>query len=92
MNADNRPPEQEHIERYASYLFTIRVWQETAGSAEAEWRGKLQHVPSGEVLYFRSWDTLVQEIVSMLPGGGEATLQIAGGEGTGRESEPTQRE
>jgi hypothetical protein len=97
MSADNRPPDQEHTTRYASQLFTIRVWQEAADSTEPEWRGRLQHVPSGEVLYFRSWDMLVRHIVSMLPGREGATLHFAADpdlvkEGTARESEPIQGE
>jgi hypothetical protein len=97
MSADSRPPDQKHTTRYASQLFTIRVWQETADSAKPEWRGRLQHVPSGEVLYFRNWDTLINHIVSMLPGGEGATLHFAtdpeiAKEKTARESEPTQGE
>jgi hypothetical protein len=51
-----------------SHLFTIRVWQETADptSVEFEWRGRLHHVLSGQICYFRSWDALISEILSIL--------------------------
>ena len=34
-----------------SHLFTLRVWAEEIGDNQQEWRGKLQHVPSGETRY-----------------------------------------
>jgi hypothetical protein len=36
-----------------SHLFTVRVW-----------RGKVQHVASGEARYFRDWSTLVAFLAS----------------------------
>jgi hypothetical protein len=41
-----------------SQLFMLRLWQEDLGSGEADWRGKVQHVNSGEAIYFRDWHTL----------------------------------
>jgi hypothetical protein len=37
----------------------LRLWREELGGGEMEWRGKVQHVPSGEARYFRDWPTLV---------------------------------
>lgn len=40
-----------------------------SGSGEArqrEWRGKVQHVNSGEVFYFRQWSELVTHIEEWL--------------------------
>ncbi len=42
-----------------SQLFTVRVWREDRGDGQSEWRGKVQHVLSGEARYFRDWQTLV---------------------------------
>lgn len=55
-----------------SHLFTIRLWPEALGGGGAEWRGKVQHVTSGEVRYFRDWETLVAFLEAMLtePGKG----------------------
>jgi hypothetical protein len=36
-----------------SHLFTVRLWQEELGNDQAEWRGKVQHITSDEVRYFR---------------------------------------
>lgn len=46
-------------QQYTSQLFTVRVWLEELGNGQTEWRGKVQHVTSGEVRYFRDWSTLV---------------------------------
>lgn len=40
--------------------FILRLWPEDLGHGRVEWRGKLQHVPRGDVYYFRTWDQLVQ--------------------------------
>ena len=52
--------------RSRSHLFTIRVWQEQIGAKQAEWRGKVQVFPSGEVRYFRDWATLVPLLRTLL--------------------------
>lgn len=41
----------------ASHLFMLRMWPEDLGG-QADWRGKIQHVNSGEARYFRDWPTL----------------------------------
>ena len=50
-----------------SHLFTVRVWAEELSAGQAEWRGRVQHVTSGEVHYFRDWITLVALLPAMLP-------------------------
>ena len=42
-----------------SYLFTVRVWQEGMGEDKVELRGEIRHVLSGELRYFRDWNTLI---------------------------------
>lgn len=49
-----------------SHLFMLRVWLEDLGAGEVEWRGKLQHVATGETGYFRDWDGLTAFLVEML--------------------------
>ena len=41
-----------------SHLFMLRLWPEDLGSGQPDWRGKVQHVNSGEARYFRDWPTL----------------------------------
>ena len=41
-----------------SQLFTLRIWPETRGNGDIEWRGKVQRVADGETLYFRNWSDL----------------------------------
>jgi hypothetical protein len=45
--------------RTPAQLFTLRVWSEEVGAAQTEWRGRAQHVATGETRYFRTWETLV---------------------------------
>ena len=77
MATDNQPPVEDSPTEYNSYLFTVRVWQEAVNHQEAEWRGRLQHVPSGQVYYFRTWNMLIRNLLSMLPGGGYVALQAS---------------
>ena len=51
----------------ATHLFIVRVWQETVKEGHTEWRGRVQHVPSGEHYYFREWLRLVEYLLRMLP-------------------------
>lgn len=41
-----------------SHLFMLRLWFEDLGDGQTDWRGKVQYVNSGEVCYFRDWQTL----------------------------------
>jgi hypothetical protein len=49
-----------------SHLFIVRLWREDLGEGQLEWRGKVQHVLSGEVRYFRDWPTLTALLLAML--------------------------
>jgi len=46
--------------RKPSQLFTLRVWTEAVGDGQTEWRGKIQHIATGDARYFRSWAALVE--------------------------------
>ena len=46
--------------RSRSQFFALHVWKEDLGDRRCEWRGRVRHVPSGSVCYFREWNTLVQ--------------------------------
>lgn len=52
--------------RHRSQLFTVRVWLEDLDNGRSEWRGKVQHVLSGEARYFRDWPTLIAALQEML--------------------------
>jgi hypothetical protein len=41
-----------------THLFTVRLWMEQIAEDHAEVRGRVQHVLSGEVHYFRTWQAL----------------------------------
>jgi hypothetical protein len=82
----------------ASQLFTLRLWDSRADDGSVEWRGKIQHVMSGEAHYFRDWAMLLDLLLTMLqstesqgegeaPGRGDAAEEQAGNprsEATGR--------
>jgi hypothetical protein len=51
------------------HQFLLRVWGEDLGEGQLEWRGRIQHLGSGEVRYFRDWPPLLaclQEMVGDL--------------------------
>ena len=41
-----------------SYLFNVRLWQECIDENTVELRGEVRHVLSGELRYFREWESL----------------------------------
>jgi hypothetical protein len=49
-----------------SHLFIVRVWHEELDPTEQEWRGKVQHVQSGEAHYFRGWQQLIDHLAAPL--------------------------
>ncbi len=36
------------------HLFIVRMWSEAPASGPAQWRGSVEHVPSGQKFYFTS--------------------------------------
>ena len=52
----------------ASQLFTLRLWPEDLGDGRTDWRGKVQHVNSGEARYFRDWPALEAFLEALLGG------------------------
>lgn len=53
-----------------THLFTLRVWQETLDDGRVEWRGRVEHVLSGERRYFRDWASLITHLLCMLQDNG----------------------
>ncbi len=50
----------------ATESFAVRVWLERVGPGKTEWRGRVEHMRTGETHYFREWSSLVDKIQSML--------------------------
>jgi len=46
-----------------SQLFSVRVWREEVAANQHEWRGKVQHVTSGEAYHFRTWPNLITHLL-----------------------------
>ncbi len=42
----------------SEHLFIVRVWQEPAQIQAGTWRGSIEHVSSGQRLYFTSFNDL----------------------------------
>lgn len=40
------------------HLFIVRIWQEPTYLKSGEWRGSIEHIPSGQRLYFVSFSDL----------------------------------
>jgi hypothetical protein len=64
------PPVQDASELSRPQLFTVRVWREDLGEGRTEWRGKVQHVLSGDTRYFRDWALLIVALQEMLTDAG----------------------
>jgi hypothetical protein len=65
-NGADQPPSNTHV-------FMLRMWQEDLGGGQTDWRGKVQHVESGEARYFRDWATLQAFVEGLLGSQGLAT-------------------
>jgi len=65
------------------HSFVIRVWQEPREleGAGAEWRGRIEHVQSGERAYFRSLDKMLEFMMAHLNGAERRPSLIAGKRG-----------
>ena len=55
------------VHHHRSHLFTVRLWAEELSASQSEWRGKVEHIISGEGVYFRDWSALVAFLVTTLP-------------------------
>ncbi len=62
-----------------THLFTLRMWPEALGDGQIEWRGKVQHVLSGQAHYFRDWDALIAYLQDMLPPDDRAEIIVEEG-------------
>jgi hypothetical protein len=52
----------------APHLFVVRIWYEPSRRAGKQWRGSVEHVPSGQRLYFASLGDLTDFITLRLNG------------------------
>ena len=50
-----------------SQAFLVRLWIERQGNGQTAWRGKVQHLTSGEAHRFDDWAGLVALLKVMLP-------------------------
>jgi hypothetical protein len=66
-------------QQHSSYLFMLRLWREELGGDEIELRGKVQHVTSSEVRYFRDWPTLIAFLLQVLSDS-EPKVNMEGGQ------------
>ena len=59
--------DMEHERQHPrSHLFTLRLWEETLGEGEAELRGRVQALASGETVFFRDWPGLVTTLTRLI--------------------------
>jgi hypothetical protein len=59
------PPDAQGLLQ-RSHLFTVRLWAEPVDDGGHEWRGRVQHVLSGERRYFRNWPALERYLMEKL--------------------------
>jgi hypothetical protein len=46
--------------------FTLRIWVTSPKDATLEWRGRIQHIQSGEVQYCQDWDAFIAYVEEAL--------------------------
>lgn len=60
------------------HLFIVRVWQEPSQlQPPGQWRGSVEHVPSGQRLYFASMNDLTNFMTFQLNSDGESAGESA---------------
>jgi hypothetical protein len=57
------------------HRFVVHVWFESAGHADGQWRGEIDHVGNGRRLYFSSLGDIIDFIKIRL---GEPAISSAG--------------
>jgi hypothetical protein len=62
---DDKPPSPR------SHLFTVRLWLERIGEEPVRWRGKGQHVLSGEICFFQDWPKLIEFLERLISENGD---------------------
>lgn len=60
-----------------SHLFLVRLWSDEVAD-QNEWRGRVQHVLSGEARTFDDWAMLVEQLLEMANTDG-AEANVPGG-------------
>ncbi len=70
-------PESNTPLLYDSHLFMVRVWVHESANGEKEWYGKVQHVPTGNVRYFREWSALLAYLQQTLADSPSSQVQAA---------------
>jgi hypothetical protein len=63
--SDKLRPASEEALSYPQ-LFTLRIWLEDLGEGRFERRGKVEHLASGQVCYFRDWQKLIDFLQEFL--------------------------
>lgn len=49
-------------------MFTLRIWVIKREGMNIKWRGRIQHIQSGEVQYCQDWDTFITYVEKVLCG------------------------
>jgi len=62
---ENSQSEYEKLGTQAQ-TFTLRIWVMNQKDATLEWRGRIQHIQSGEVQYCQSWDVFITYVEEVL--------------------------
>jgi hypothetical protein len=65
MSDQLRPSSEEALS--APQLFSLRIWMEDLGTGRFERRGRVEHLASGQLCYFRDWQRLIDFLQEVLP-------------------------
>ena len=51
---------------FQTQTFTLRIWVTNQKDATLKWRGRIQHIQSGEVQYCQNWDAFITYVEEVL--------------------------
>ena len=67
MPSHKTKPQSENVELgVQAQTFTLRIWLTDQKGDAFEWRGRIQHVQSGEVQYCQNWNAFIAYIEKTL--------------------------
>jgi hypothetical protein len=64
-NPYQEPPVSNELNRQPQH-FILRLWPEILADDSVEWRGKLHHVQTNEIRYFRDWPALLPTLLAIM--------------------------
>lgn len=63
---NKNPTSLPYLTLSEGHFYTLRLWEVKDEETGSQWRARLQHVPSGEVKYFRNLEVMLDFLYAQL--------------------------